>query len=63
MILACPPGFTGDACEKPCAPSSYGEGCKYNCGSCWPCHHVYGCPLHPSMCRPFRVALDIDLEA
>nr|XP_022292887.1 uncharacterized protein LOC111103737 [Crassostrea virginica] len=42
----CPPGFTDDVCKKHCPPPSYGERCKYSCGSCSPCHHVYGCPLY-----------------
>ncbi|XP_078314893.1 uncharacterized protein LOC144619774 [Crassostrea virginica] len=44
----CPPGYTGNACSMPCPPELYGQACQYSCGTCSPCHHVYGCPLYPN---------------
>lgn len=40
--VACPAGYFGENCSKPCPLERYGPGCIEKC-TCPYCHHVYGC--------------------
>lgn len=40
--VACPVGYFGENCSKPCPPQLYGSGCMQIC-NCPHCHPVHGC--------------------
>lgn len=40
--VACPAGYFGENCSKPCPLERYGPGCIEKC-TCPYCHPVYGC--------------------